>query len=298
MKVLLLGGNGFLGKNIQEELSRRQISFVSRDIDDYDMSEKASISCIIDDLIQSTHIVVLASKIGAKLFETDAEAAGKYNDMLTDNFIDALIKAALLYHMSWNVTYYSTSEVFWSQQSADSVIDHNSRFNIDMSNLRSLYSFVKIKAELVLKSLSNSHFAVNALKVIYPFNIVGKHQKRGVAYDMIKDLVTTGKISYAYDTVRTMTSARIASKMACDAILCEKDLRQLQADNRCTVSMKMLAEVVQHVIKMPCEFVELPADKTIRYKQVSRFEDNIDHMVDVADILRDDILDIEEQIER
>ena len=115
---------------------------------------------------------------------------------------------------------------------------------------------------------------------------------------MVKDLVTTGKISYAYDTVRTMTSARTASKMACDAILWKKDLRQLQADSRCTVSMKMLAEVVQHVIKTPCEFVELPADKTIRYRQVSKFEDSIDHMVDVANILRDDILDIEEQIER
>ena len=296
MNVLLLGGEGFLGKNLQEELSRRHIQFVSRDIEDYDMSKQSSVRELVADLENVTHVVMLASKIGAKLFESDPLPSGKYNDLIVDNFITSLVKAAQKTGMKRDVMYYSSSEVFWSQKSSSDIIDSSSTFRFNMDNPRSVYSFVKMKAELVLQSLCKSDFAVSALKTVYPFNVVGKHQHRGVAYEMMRDALTKHIITYADDTVRTMTGAQLASQIACDAILKSSSCRVLQADNRCTVSMKMLAKIVARASGEKCSFVKMPPDKTIQYRQTSSFEDTHVHMEEVAKVLEGDLADLRRQV--
>ena len=68
MKVILFGGSGFLGQGLQEEFRNRNIDFKSIDKEDYDLINYKNLDKCIEDLKNISHVVILASKIGANLF--------------------------------------------------------------------------------------------------------------------------------------------------------------------------------------------------------------------------------------
>ena len=67
MRVLLLGGNGFLGTGLQKELNNRKVDFISIDKDDIDLVDKYSANKLVDILENITHVVILASNIGTSI---------------------------------------------------------------------------------------------------------------------------------------------------------------------------------------------------------------------------------------
>jgi len=71
-EILLLGGNGFLGTGIQRELLKRKLAFKSIDLDDIDLSIDLNVCSLAHVFEHHDNIVLLAAKVGAKLFETDA----------------------------------------------------------------------------------------------------------------------------------------------------------------------------------------------------------------------------------
>lgn len=97
MSILLLGGNGFLGTGLQDELRHRGICYKSVDKDDYDLINYANMHKCVADMREATHIVVLASKVGIELFNTDPVSASKYNSLIHNFIIDAIKAASKLY---------------------------------------------------------------------------------------------------------------------------------------------------------------------------------------------------------
>lgn len=79
MKILLFGGDGFLGQGLQEELKLRDIQFKSIDKNDFDLTDYSNLNKCIDELNDISHIVILASKIGVDIFNNDAISASNYN---------------------------------------------------------------------------------------------------------------------------------------------------------------------------------------------------------------------------
>ena len=129
MYILLLGGNGFLGSGLQDEFRQRNIIFKSVDKEDYDLINYANIYRCVEDLKDTTHVVVLASKVGIELFNTDPISASKYNALIHEFILDAIKAAAKHYKQAYNVTYYSTSEVYGSLQNKDDVITEHTPYS-------------------------------------------------------------------------------------------------------------------------------------------------------------------------
>ena len=97
MYILLLGGNGFLGSGLQDEFRQRNIIFKSVDKEDYDLINYANIYRCVEDLKDTTHVVVLASKVGIDLFNTNPVPASKYNSLIHNFIIDAIKASSKLY---------------------------------------------------------------------------------------------------------------------------------------------------------------------------------------------------------
>lgn len=174
--ILLLGGNGFLGSGLQDELKQRSISFKSVDKEDYDLINYANMHRCVEDLKDTTHVVVLASKIGIELFNTDPVSASKYNALIHEFVLDAIKTAAKHYKQAYNVTYYSTSEVYGSLQNKDDVITEHTPYSFIQNNNRYLYSYVKHQAETDYFKLNYEHpEIVSSIKIVHPFNIYGKY---------------------------------------------------------------------------------------------------------------------------
>ena len=130
----------------------------------------------IADLEHATHVVVLASKVGIDLFNADPVPASRYNELVHNFVLDAVKAASLLYKKAYNVTYYSTSEVYGSLPSKDAVITECTPYSFIQNNDRYLYSYVKHKAETDYFKLSFAHpETVSCIKIVHPFNVYGKN---------------------------------------------------------------------------------------------------------------------------
>ena len=85
--VLLIGGDGFLGKGLQAELSARNVNFTSIDKTQYDMTKApdADDFGLLEPFFNdATHIVMLAAYVGAKLFNSSAaKPAAAANSKMT-----------------------------------------------------------------------------------------------------------------------------------------------------------------------------------------------------------------------
>ena len=297
MKVILFGGNGFLGQGLQEELRNRNIDFKSIDKEDYDLANYKNLNKCIENLKDVSHIVILASKIGANLFISDPVTSAKYNEQIHKFIYDAIVFASKKYSKSYNVTYYSTSETYGSLDSIDDIITENTPYDFIKGHDRYLYSYVKWQAESDYMKLNYEHpEIVSSIKIIHPFNIYGKNQKRGVVYDMIRTALSKKTISYSNDTTRTMTGLKLASKLSVDSILSNKNHHINIADNRCSLSMKSLAYIIKDVLNLnDVNIISCLPDKFIQYRHTSKPDTNIEL---AKEVMRDEILELANQIKQ
>lgn len=295
MKVILFGGNGFLGQGLQEEFRNRNIDFKSIDKEDYDLANYKNLNKCIENLKDVSHVVILASKIGANLFISDPVTSAKYNEQIHKFIYDAIVFASKKYSKSYNVTYYSTSETYGSLNSINDVISENTPYDFIKGHDRYLYSYVKYQAESDYMKLNYEHpEIVSSVKIIHPFNIYGKNQKRGVVYDMIRTALSKKTICYSNDTTRTMTGLKLASKLSVDSILSNRNHHINVADNRCSLSMKSLAYIIKDVLNLDdVNIISCLPDKFIQYRHTSKPDTNIEL---AKEVMRDEILELAKQI--
>ena len=299
---MLLGGEGFLGKGLQNELEKRQVAFKSIDItkDNIDLADETCIGKCIEELLDVTHVVLLASKIGAVLFNDDskAEEAYKENKAIAKNVLAAVKQAALRYNKKFSFTYYSSCELFGNVDLKSK--DESKPYIISTSKKRYLYSKAKADFEDQLKALLKCNDSpLSDVKILRPFNVYGKGQKRGVAWKMIYDGLSKKEISYADNTIRTMTSLSLASKLAVDAVLDNRSLDVNVVDERCCTTMKTLAKVVQKLLidkyNIHTNLKPLPEDDYIKQRQIGQLQMNVDNLLD---IMESDLLKLADQLQR
>lgn len=281
-KYLLLGGNGFLGKTIQEELNKRKISFVVRDIEDYDLTKDFSIFKLTNDLSNITHIFFLSSNVGIDKFNgSDAEKFAQQNYKMFENLCYAINLASYQYNKLYNIIYFSTSEIFGSNININCVIDDFSIPNIKNNN-RGLYSKVKLTIEDRLISMKNLK-TINDLYIVRPFNISGKYQRRGVVYDMIRTAFDKNIIEYRKDTTRTITYTDIFVKKLLDFIDNNKSgifIKNIYDENG-SVYLESLAMRIKDILETRFNFndiklIEHNPDSEIQYRHVTKPDKYID----------------------
>lgn len=90
LKILLLGGDGFLGKGLQREFTTRNVDFTSLDMKDVDLTDPDSVSQIALTVTEYSHIVHLASIVGIEVFNSEPEYGAAVNAQIYKNFIKAL----------------------------------------------------------------------------------------------------------------------------------------------------------------------------------------------------------------
>ena len=299
---MLFGGEGFLGKGLQDELYKREIAFKSIDImkDSIDLADETCIGKLVDELLDVTHIVLLASKVGAELFNDDSKAEEAYreNVAIAKNVLTAVKQASLRYSKKFSFTYYSSCELFGNVDAESK--NQQKPYMISTSKKRYLYSKAKADFEDELKALLKCNDSpLSDVKIIRPFNVYGKGHKRGVAWKMIYDSLTKKEISYADSTIRTMTSLSLASKLAVDAILDNRNLDVNVVDERCCTTMKTLAKVVQKLLidkyDIHAKLKQLPEDDYIRQRQIGQLQMNAN---DLLDIMEPDLLKLIDQLQR
>ena len=63
MKVLLTGGNGFLGKEIQDELTKAGIEYFVFSSSEYDLRDATRVQDLFD-TVRPTHVINAAARLG------------------------------------------------------------------------------------------------------------------------------------------------------------------------------------------------------------------------------------------
>lgn len=207
-KVIVLGGNGFLGSNFVEKLSANKISYA---ILDYatgcDLSTNDGQNKLANELssIKSDDIdiVMMAAQLGSTLFnQTPLDPFHKnlaINMKCLDTFLSIVNQSSKKLHVS----FFSTSEVYGNIEDPSN-IKNNLSISIDPQYSRSLYAQEKLLMETQLHYFRDIN-VINTLRIFRPFNISGKHQKRGVVYEMVKSLMKYNAIYYSNGQSREIT---------------------------------------------------------------------------------------------
>ena len=294
MKILLLGGNGFLGSGVQQQLAAKKLSVKSLDISDFDLADSKASAILVAEIEDVDCIAVLAAKLGIKLFAESPVSAATANHAIDQNVLAALKAASKKYSKKYNVTYFSSSELYGSMKSENDLISDATEYNFNIPTDRQLYAKMKYEAEVAFKDeLDSEDSALNFFKVLRPFNVYGKNQKRGAVFEMVKSAIVDNEICYSADTTRTFTDISFFSEEAAKMIVAEKSYNKNIADARCTLLMKTVARIVNDVLSLDCRLVEMPADNLVQYRQVSPL--NTDYE-EVKQIMAPHILDIAKQI--
>lgn len=301
-KVLLLGGNGFLGKGLQNELQKRNIYFKSLDLNDADLSTDVGQKFLKLFLKENDYdnIVILASKIGAILFNSEPYLAANYNKILYNNIVQSCFETMLNENKHFSITFYSTSECFGSLDSIDDVITDKSMYKFNLENPRYLYSYNKYLIENKLFDFQKAYpDLLQSIKILRPFNVFGRNQQRGVIYNMLFSGITTQKIYYSKNTTRTFTDIDLASKMSVDKILSNKNCKANIVDNKNSLSMKSLANIINDILteklNIKSDLIELPIDTAIQYRHTSKPDSNIE---EIKNNMKNSILELISEIQQ
>ena len=270
MKVLLLGGNGFLGKSLQQELNNQGILFEVLDINDCDLSDIHQIDKLCCKMHNFTNVVLLAAKLGIQTFNNPyyATKASKYNAAICENVLKAI---RLSKNKNIDLTYYTTSELYGSLKSKDDIISTTSSYSYITDCNRGQYAMQKF---IAMQMFSKAHYfsELRNFKTIKPFNIYGPGQCRGVVYEMIKSALQSQTITYNADTTRTFTDINLCSKLSVDVILSDCEQHINVADGRCSLTLKSLANIIDTclfeygLISHHCKLIESEPDKFVRYR--------------------------------
>ena len=277
--ILLLGGNGFLGRGLRDELTLRNIKHDWIDINGIDENDDRYVDLTDEKydskleyfLKSATHIVLLAAKVGRNLFNTNPIKSAEYNKKILDNVLCNIDYMYMKYNKTYDITFYSTCEIYGSLKSPNDLITLNTKPSF-IDDDRKMYSIQKYNAELELQDLFFLGTVINNLKVIYPFNVSGKYQRRGVVYDMVESAYKHGKIWYNYGTTRTLTSAKYAQVGATDIILGDEDGRFNLSENISLYMVELaieVADIVGTITNKEVELIERSPDDKIRYRQTS-----------------------------
>lgn len=225
--LLLLGGNGFIGKNLQQALSNANIAYMISDITfnnqySVDLSTSQSIDVIVNALKYATDIVVLACTVGTDAYANFPFKSYQNNIQILLNVVAAINTATEKYSKKYNVIYFSSSDVYVKTKSYDEIITEKTPISIDTTRQLALYGNSKIAGEIMFERLYSNKI-IKSLKILRPFNISGKYQSDGVVYKMIKSALINKTISYDENVSRVITSVEY---------LCNKFISILQSSKR------------------------------------------------------------------
>lgn len=266
---LLVGGDGFIGTNLKNEMVARGMQIKSIDRKDGDFSN--SIDVMVDYMKDSTHVLFLASELGAKLFNNSPLEPFVNNMKLINNFCCAVSHVFSQYNRKLDVSWFSSSEIFNSTDSK-TVITNDTYAKLDLCNCRTMYSVAKVTGELLFTDMYNNHM-INSLNIFRLFNVSGKNQRRGVLFEMIHSAVTNNSIEYSDETTRTITSARYAVDEMLKIINTNTDgvVSANIAEDRNSMYMKDLAMIVKDTLECCgiCKNIKMiknPPDKYIQYR--------------------------------
>lgn len=275
IKVLLVGGNGFIGINLKDEFIRRHIQFDTMDITDEDLTRSNSV--MVKKLKDVTHVFLLASKIGSTLFNKTPVEPYYDNITILYSCINAIQDATSKYNRKYNVVWYSSSEIFGSTKKEDIILD-SSDVKLNMNHARTLYSIVKLTGELLLKQMFHDG-QISSLTILRLFNISGKHQRRGVVYDMIESAIANGKIEFSSDTTRTITSVKCMIDQTFEAVfgntsgVVEKNITE--SEN--SILMEDLARMIGEYLASKCaidkiDLVRREPDAFLQYRHTGKMK--------------------------
>ena len=283
MKFLLLGGNGFLGSNLIDQLKIHKIEYISIDKNFIDLTDISSISKINQIISKNniTNIVCLASNVGIDIFNNEnALNPALLNQMILSNFIQILLNS----NYKLDVTWYSTSEIYGSTKSCDDL-------HISTDDIRNSYSQIKILGETYIKQLYKQGVISN-YHIIRPFNPSGKYQKKGVVYSMLQSAIKRRVISFNDNTTRMISNVQEFSQQSLNDILKKENTCVNYYDASLSMTLETLATIIQQFVKekynIDVKLMKMSFDAKIQYRHVGRIQ--------TMDICKDKIYKILNQL--
>lgn len=262
--IVVTGSNGFLGRNLCEELETRSWNLIKMDKepDGIDLSTELGRKSLEEVLSRPNvdSIVMMAASIGVDTFESNPLDAFRNNLAIDQNCIRVIERISKMHEKKFNLFYYSSSEAFGSLRDEKEFFNgFSSAVNFTTVNPRSLYACEKAMMETVINTLfKNNSSPLKTAMVFRPFNICGRWQRRGYMHKMVKTAIEHGEIHFAKDTTREVTPVDIATKTSADKID-----EQLKVDdskvfnNRCMsmslgssvcYRMEDIAKAVNHIL--------------------------------------------------
>lgn len=241
---LLVGGKGFLGKSFARWAVREGHACETVDQEEIDV---AAGSKKLADLLLARpgrHILLMASKVGAKLFKAFPVASWIENSRMLANMVEATeVAGRSLGSVSW----FSTSETYGS--SWRKIENGKTAFKLDYSNPRSLYSQCKLAGETAFTSLLECG-CLEKLRIFRPFNVFGPEQRRGVVYEMVVSAIRDKRVYYSAKTNRTLTPASYFAEAAGRSILSGKTFEEVDVSvPDYSVTMEVLAKTITAILK-------------------------------------------------
>ena len=205
--IVVLGSDGFIGKNLCESLASftpldKTLGYDLATADGQAKLEECLISLASKD--NQIDVVMAAANVGAKLFNEHPIDPFFENFKIDTMTIETMKKVASASNAEFHVSYCSTSEVYPSLENPV-FIPYPRTVSIDPKNGRSLYAQEKLMAETLLNYELGYSSWLKSLRIFRLFNVSGKHQRRGVIYEMVKSAMSNYEIHFAEKASREIT---------------------------------------------------------------------------------------------
>lgn len=242
--VIVLGGSGFLGTHLCEQFWKNGVKAIVLDkVLGCDLATDIGQSIFMDTL-RSTNsrdvdIVMMAARLGAHLFNSNPIEPFIENKTINEKTIKTIIEANKTLRKKMHVTFYSTSEVYGNDNSTGMP-------QIDPNYPRSLYAQEKLITETMLHYYHDNG-NISTLRIIRPFNLTGRWQRRGVVYEMTKTAIQENFIDYGEGCTREITFAEDATKEAVELIL-NREHGTFNLTSKWHIELKDLANAIKNIL--------------------------------------------------